>query len=365
MTGSEYAMLLRRLAPSLRLGLALTVAGLVAVPASLVTATPTTAAVTTASTITVAPVTTRAYVDHKFLISGIVTHAPGQSRTVWLQGRQTSGTWARYTTTTTTSGAYRLTVPTAGKGTRTWRVTAPAEDGLTTATSRPVTVTVTAKPVPKSSTFSLLIPDDNGTWARWNPCQVIDYRVNPGASGKAGAARIADTKGAAYRLSKATGISFVYRGTTTAVPGKQGSTYPTGTELVIAWAKPGTSAWIPTPKRGTRAPAGMGGAMNLIRAYNTSALPVWKIAQGGVVLDSTLPLAGGFGSGPTYGYHGTRGQLLMHEMAHASGLGHTGAKSQIMYGTLTRKPAVYGKGDLAGLRLLGKAQGCMSATAPR
>lgn len=358
-------MSLRRLAPALCLGLALTITGTLAAPASTAIAATTIPAPTT-STLTAKPTTTRVYVDRKVAVTGKVTVLPGQGRRVWLQSRQASGRWDLYATAdATASGTYTVKVPTANKSARAWRIHVPASRGLTAATSKAFTITVIAKAVPKSSTFSLLMPDDNGTWARWNPCQAVDYRVNPGATGTLRKARIADTKGAAARLSKATGIKFVYRGTTTAVPGKKGSKYPSGTELVLAWAKPGTSTWMPAPKKGKPAAAGMGGAISLLPGYNTSGLPAWSIHQAGVVLDSTLPLAGGFGSGPRYGYQGTRGQLLMHEMAHAAGLGHTNAKSQIMYPTMGRKPAVYGKGDLAGLRLLGKSQGCFSATAPR
>ncbi|MFC7484248.1 hypothetical protein ACFQX7_35395 [Luedemannella flava] len=74
----------------------------------------------------------------------------------------------------------------------------------------------------------------------------------------------------------------------------------------------------------------------------------------------------GFGAGPKTGLQGTRGQLLMHEIGHAVGLGHPKIKDkwEIMYPTMTRKPAVYGKGDQVGLRALGTGAGCLYARDP-
>jgi predicted Zn-dependent protease len=43
----------------------------------------------------------------------------------------------------------------------------------------------------------------------------------------------------------------------------------------------------------------------------------------------------------------------MHELGHAVGLGHAQHPAEIMYPVLTRKPARWGAGDLAGLRVLG------------
>jgi len=52
----------------------------------------------------------------------------------------------------------------------------------------------------------------------------------------------------------------------------------------------------------------------------------------------------------------------MHELGHVVGLDHPrhGGRLQIMYPVLTRKPAQWGRGDLAGLRFVGAGGGCLT-----
>lgn len=194
--------------------------------------------------------------------------------------------------------------------------------------------------------------------ARWNPCTVIHYRVN---TSRASAGALADAQEAIRRVAAQTGLKFAYQGTTTVMPGAKGATYPAGTQLVIAWAKPGQSTYMPARPSGSGGPAGEGGA-SWVGSHDTKGRAWGRIVQGYVVLDATLPLTGGFGAGPVTGWQGTRGQLLMHEVGHAIGLDHPkiADKAQIMYPTLSRKYAVWGAGDLAGLKILGSGSGCLS-----
>ena len=190
--------------------------------------------------------------------------------------------------------------------------------------------------------------------ARWNPCQSIGYRVNlagstPGA--------LTDAKGAIARVSSATGLRFVYRGRTTILPGRGNDRYPADTGLVVAWARPGQSKLLP---KGARGVAGIGG-MTLAYAKDTKGGRALQVTTASVVLNSTMKLAGGFGSGPRTGWQGTRGQLLMHEVAHGVGLSHPRIKDrrEIMSPVMSRKPAVWGAGDRNGLRLVGRSAGCL------
>ncbi|MFI7598077.1 hypothetical protein [Actinoplanes sp. NPDC049681] len=222
-----------------------------------------------------------------------------------------------------------------------------------------------AAPAPASATAAAGDRKAYATWdtpaPRWNPCAVIGYRFNPARAPKGA---LADVKGAIRRISSATGLRFAYRGTTSAVPrAKHGynADYPTDTQLVIAWVYPGKqSEWLTQNSL-----AGMAGP-TWRTGYTTKGAENGMINWAGVVLNANIKLTGGFGAGPRYGWQGTRGQLLMHELGHAVGLDHPAIHDtkQIMYGTMTRKKAVWGAGDLTGLKLVGKAQGCLRTEPP-
>lgn len=197
--------------------------------------------------------------------------------------------------------------------------------------------------------------------ARWNPCGgALDYRVNLDRAPKNS---LAEVKTAFSRISAATGLTFRYAGTTSVMPqaakGWNG-TYPAGTDFVIAWATPGKqSTWLPA---GTRTLGMGGGAWQ--GAYTASGGAALMMVEGGVVLNATSmkSMARGFGAAAG----GTTGAVLMHEIGHAVGLAHPeqADRSQIMYHTITSKKAVWGAGDLAGLRRLGKSNGCLYGARP-
>ncbi|MDI6101800.1 matrixin family metalloprotease [Actinoplanes sp. NEAU-A12] len=192
--------------------------------------------------------------------------------------------------------------------------------------------------------------------ARWNPCGgVLDYRVNLDRAPKNS---LAEVKTAFSRISAATGLRFRYAGTTSVIPqaakGYNG-TYPAGTDFVVAWATPGRhSTWLPS---GARA-LGMGGGV-WQSAYTASGGAALMMVEGAVVLNATSVKSMARGFGAARG--GTTGAVLLHEIGHAIGLAHPEQddRSQIMYHTITSKKAVWGAGDLAGLRKLGKSSGCL------
>jgi hypothetical protein len=132
--------------------------------------------------------------------------------------------------------------------------------------------------------------------ARWNPCAgPIDYRVNLTRAPKNS---LTEVKQAFTAVAGATGLTFRYAGTTTAIPAAAkgyNATYPAGTEIVIAWVTPGVHSSM-LPK--TTYTAGMGGYSSW-SSYTASGGRAWSIAEGRVVLNATLTarMPRGFGAG--------------------------------------------------------------------
>lgn len=192
----------------------------------------------------------------------------------------------------------------------------------------------------------------NGSVTRWNPCDgAIHVLIN---AGRAGAGGVADARAALAALGQQTGLSFVYDGATTFVP----TTTNAGSQparLVIAWAPPGAGAG--QSNYYSSGAVGEGGWRSSGTSSNGGATWNWKIVQGFVVVDPNVSMAGGFGNGVT------RGALLLHELGHVVGLGHSGDSAQAMYPVLSSKTfGSYGAGDAAGLTAVGATQGCTTAS---
>ncbi|MEU7901678.1 hypothetical protein [Actinoplanes sp. NPDC049118] len=188
--------------------------------------------------------------------------------------------------------------------------------------------------------------------ARWNPCEVINYRVNP-ADAPEGS--LIEVKLAVARIARATGLTLRYAGTTGVVPGRSPIDYPSGTHLIVAWVVPGDD----TPSlRADADIAGIGGA-TYFPGHTESGADALVIDRGMVLLDATrtATMARGFGAAPG----GTTGGLLLHELGHAVGLAHPliDDAGEIMYPRLTTGSADWGAGDLAGLHAVGASGGCV------
>ena len=194
---------------------------------------------------------------------------------------------------------------------------------------------------------------------RWDPCTPIGYRVNrtratPGA--------IADVREAVRRVSRATGLTFVYRGTTTVVPQAEWAddAYPADTQLIVAWVLPSQSTLLPEAAitvNGQDTLAGRGGSWH-VHARDTAGRLWGRYNRGFVLMNARRKLPAGFGA---TGRSGSRGRAIMHEMGHVVGLGHPlrADRQEVMYPELLRKPARWGRGDLAGLRIVGASGGCL------
>ncbi|NYE00594.1 hypothetical protein BJY21_001778 [Kineosphaera limosa] len=261
--------------------------------------------------------------------------------------------------TSAAARAYTLRVPTSAKGRTVFRVASVSNGGQRVGTSRPFTMLVGAGN-PKSVGYLTTPP------ARWNPCSPVRYRVNLEGAPKGAAA---DIDAAIGQIAAGTGMRFVKVGTTGVVPGSKGQdvpdTYPKGTDLVVAFARPGDTRPAKRSAYLTKGSdiVGVGGAFFEPTPQRVGSGSWHRIVQGYVVLDNTKKLPTGFGRGNSTGLLGTWGQVLMHELGHVVGLDHPTVSDpiQIMYPATTSKPAVWGAGDLVGLQRLGTASGCFPA----
>lgn len=197
-----------------------------------------------------------------------------------------------------------------------------------------------------SATAYTLHKNSNGTVTRWNPCDgAIHVRVNP-TGGGIGA--LSDAQAALKALSTSTGLKFVYDGTTTFIPrSTNAGSQPAA--VVIAWGTRSQTDYL-----GTGA-IGEGGWRS--SGVSTDGVHwTWKITKGFVVVDPAAKVTPGFGRGVS------RGALLMHELGHVAGLGHTTDTLQVMAPVLSSSSySGWGSGDRAGLVKVGATQGCVPA----
>ena len=192
--------------------------------------------------------------------------------------------------------------------------------------------------------------DDAGRPARWDPCRPIRYVVQTRwmpAGGRADLAASLD------RLARASGLVFVHDGDTDELPSATRSAYQPArygkrwAPLLIGWVPPATTD------------LGLGhGVAGVTVAVAIPGHKAGSIVTGQVALDADHQLPAGFGPGAT------EGEVLLHELAHAVGLGHVLDPTQVMYPRTTNSESQYGAGDRAGLAALGRPAGCHPAPAP-
>lgn len=181
-----------------------------------------------------------------------------------------------------------------------------------------------------------------GAPARWDPCSVVTYRVN---TEDARPNSLADLREALRRVTYETGVVFREAGTTRQVPGAPRFRYDA--DLVVAWTNGGDGT---TLLGGDRAAAG--GFEHPVAGRGGRP----RINQGFVVVDTTALVR----MGPGFGEGETEGQVLLHELGHVMGLDHIEEDHQIMRSTVQKMDAaLYGAGDLTGLRRIGRAAGCL------
>lgn len=215
-----------------------------------------------------------------------------------------------------------------------------------TATDPETTQTTSGTATGGSTAYSFLGANADGSPARWNPCVPITWRFNPAGAPANG---LVDVSAAMQRVSAAAGLPFSYQGTTTDRPFRSGPDHPGGEDLLLGF---GDATDYPDMLTGPT--IGYGGPYGRWLIVGGTPTPKEYVA-GDVLLDSDNGLAPGFGPGLTFG------NLVLHEVGHAIGLGHVDAPGEIMNpATTSASPNGYGPGDLAGLARLGRAAGCFA-----
>ncbi|MGH9280931.1 MAG: matrixin family metalloprotease [Acidimicrobiales bacterium] len=217
------------------------------------------------------------------------------------------------------------------------------------------------KTLPDDYSF-LRIKDDKCSPMRFNPCEPMHFIQNAAAA-PPGVAE--DTRTAFRMLGEATGITFIDDGLTdeTArtdpyVPARYGQRWA---PILILWEHFG-------PER-------TDGAVQILG--NTFPFRVDDIVVSARLrfnVDSynneqtKAPIQSGFGppgpptSEPIGRDNITWGRIVLHELVHLAGLGHTRSQGSLMYpdaAQQTIRPVGFSDGDRVGLRLVGREAGCL------
>jgi hypothetical protein len=200
--------------------------------------------------------------------------------------------------------------------------------------------------------YSFLFLDPGGCLpVRWNPCLPIHYAIN---GSQASAAQVATTRQAVAEVSQATGIAFVFDGSTT----QDATNRPDFDPIIYGprWA-PVLIDWTHLGGTNSLTEVAGGGVPNEVDGVYVSGIVVLNLDAH---LANNAPLPTGFGAGVTWG------RIVLHELGHVVGLGHVTDVDQIMHDPVTEQvspTSAYGIGDLAGLRLLGRSAGCLATPA--
>lgn len=205
------------------------------------------------------------------------------------------------------------------------------------------------------------VKDDGCTPVRFDPCQPVHYVINPAQAPPSG---VADIEVAFIRLAQVTGITFVNDGMTDEAS-RRGPYVPDRypgrwAPILVAWSRQ-------SGDRPNVEVVGSGFPFRVQDALVSGTLSLNSDAVSDRAKGTPLP--GGFDSVPGFGTIGaegvTWGRVLLHELAHVVGLGHTRDRDQLMYPDVAQQTAHttdFRTGDRMGLQLLGREAGCLPTT---
>lgn len=207
--------------------------------------------------------------------------------------------------------------------------------------------------------FAVWARNGDGTPVRWDPCSPVELVVSRigGPVGYPTEALLADVEDAVDRLSAATGLELVVRGTTDELPDADRSAVSTDATgrrtwapVLVGWRAPGEGGLpLRDVDRGVAVPVAVG----------PSDERVYVTAQ--VVLNSErTDLIPGDADRAT-----SWGATVLHELAHVLGLAHVDDPDQLLHTFPGRGPVRFGEVDRAGLAAVGTDGGCLAVPPPR
>jgi hypothetical protein len=185
---------------------------------------------------------------------------------------------------------------------------------------------------------------DGTTPVAFDPCRPIHYVVNLDGAPSDGMTMI---RAAVAKVSTATGLRFIYDGPSTERPNKDRNPYQPRRYSKARWA-PVLVGWA-DERTFPELAGSVVGAGSAQAVYAPDDRLVYVTGQ--VVLDNQQP------SVQATPNRGQASAVVLHELGHVVGLGHTTDRTQIMFSDALFNVETYGNGDLRGLARLGR-QAC-------
>lgn len=194
--------------------------------------------------------------------------------------------------------------------------------------------------------YAFLTKNDDGSPIRWDPCRSIHYRVRLTEAPENGLEML---QASIQRVEGATGLKFVYDGTTDEIPQlDEWTRHPNSTPVWMGWSGMGESDKFSQHIEPGRRIGGRAGPDHFVESGTG-----WRPTSGTVWFRTGSDRISGFAAGYS------EGNLMLHELGHLVGLDHVDDSHEVMYPSASDdEPDGYGPGDLEGLRLLGAGAGC-------